>query len=143
MDKLVVTINLKKTISGLDNIPVKDLLKFSQPTEEDVSKAPDLTLGKLLIWILLDGIPAEKIKDAKNVIEWSDNIQKCIDSDGKIEVTEGDISQIEELLGKIKNPAMTTGRYLGSVIRALEEAKGKIIIKKQLEKEKPKDNKKQ
>lgn len=136
MTDITAKINLNQLVRGIGGKPTRDLLDLMAPTEDDIKAADDLNLGRLMSWIFLEGIPSDNIKDVKKVIDWSDKIESAM-KDGKLEVDEGDISQIEELLGKVKNPAMQVGRNIGSVVRALVEAKEKILLEKQKQKKKP------
>jgi len=128
-DKLTTTIDLTIVIKGASGKPEKDLIGQTIVTKEEIDKADDLTLGKLLSWIMSEGIPSSNIKDIKKSLDWLDRVEK--DIDGKIIVDEGDISQLEEMLAKVNNPAMTTLKILGSVVRQTEIAKGKLLMLKQ------------
>ncbi len=52
---------------------------------------------------------------------------------GKLEVTEGDISQIEQAWQKVKSPQFTMVLYSGTVQNALDEAKLELLRKKPAE----------
>ena len=61
-------------------------------------------------------------------------IQKAMQTNqGKLEVTEGDISQIEQAWQKVKSPQFTMVLYSGTVQNALDEAKLELLRKKPAE----------
>lgn len=125
----IVAISLETVVLGSSGKPQKNLIGEAILTQEILDAADDLTIGDVLLWILLEGIQAPNIKEMNKIIIWADRIKKAI-PERELPVNEGEISQLEEILAKCENKAMTNGIYLGALVREFKRIKEEIITKK-------------
>lgn len=124
------TLEVSKKIMNLRGEPAKDMI--DPPANiTDPKQAPDLTIGSLIAQGLLIGTQEDDMKKALAHFQLADEIQKALNTGGKMEVNEGKISQIEEAYGRIRIPMFKAPLYAGSVLQELNRCKVDILRKNQ------------
>lgn len=134
------TIDLTQVIRGVGGKPYQDTIGVDATlTLAEYKELPQLTLGRLLHWCFLEGIKGQTYKDVGKIIDWADKIEDAM-IQGKLTVDEGELSQLEEWVGKVNHQVMQDPRYLGRIRQAFENAKGDLLLQKQKSKEKKPEN---
>lgn len=128
-------LDLNTVVTGVGGKPEKDMIGQSwfdaKELEELSKKASDLTVGRLIWWMLDEGIPMGKNLDlTKKTMKMLDKVEDAItNSEGLWKASEDDITKLEELIGKVEHQTMNLGKYMIPVARILEH--GKDLIGKQ------------
>lgn len=125
-------LDLNTVVIGVGNKPEKDLIGqswFDAKQLEEMSKnAKDLSVGRLIWWMLSEGLPMEKSMDlAKKTMRLIDKIDDAFtNNQGIWKASEDDISKLEELIGKVEHQSMNIGKYKIAIARLLELGKDLI-----------------
>lgn len=132
-------IDLTQMIRGVGGKPYTDMIGISATlTLAEYKDLPQMTLGRLLHWCFLEGIKGQTYKDVGKIIDLADEIENAMEK-GKLIVTEGKLSQLEEWMGKVNHEIIQDPRYFGRIKQAFENAKGDLLLQKQKAKERKKE----
>lgn len=127
-EKPKTILDFTQVIRDMKGEAQKDLINVDEGTI--AAKQPDLTVGSLMTNGLTLGAGGMRPADAVKLFRVAKLIQNAINAKaGKLEVTEGDISQIEQAWQKVTGNPFTLVLYSGFVQNMLDEAKLELMRK--------------
>lgn len=120
-----VTIDFSTILCNVKGEPIKDMI--DPPIGRTEATAPDLTLGSLIVNALTLGIASPSIKESAKYYRIAVEIEQAMrNNNGKLDYTEGKLSQLEEALGKVQHPMFNIALYAGIMQSAVDKAKTEL-----------------